>query len=212
VHRRRRSDRNRGGAGLILPIDPAVHQQLELAVEQCRVPVAEVVITYEDLLQSEQILVKSKSLPDQQLQCLSTVQRARPYPVVIFENGDLTRRNYKLQSEQARVDAREWLQRKGLLSTLPSYDPNSETILQFAKRMEQFCGIERGSMLTMHPSGILTIKTEWAEQRLKRSPSKSEDEKFECLMNAMSASNLEELGFRFGFVGNEAYSTKDTKK
>ena len=67
-------------------------------------------------------------------------------------------------------------------------------------------------MLTMHELGILTIKREWAEQGLKRHPSKSDEEKFWCLMNAISASNLEERGVRLGFIGNEAYSADEAQK
>jgi hypothetical protein len=175
------------------------------------VPAIDAQITYEDLLQSEQILVKSKSLTDEQLHCLSGLEGSSPYPIVILENAELTRRSYHLQHQQERVDAKEWLRARNLLASLPSYNPAAETVSQFARRLEAFCGIEPGSMLTTHELGMLTIKPEWTEQSLM-SPSKGDQDKFWCLMNAMSASNLEEQGVRFGFIGNEAYSPDEPQK
>ena len=91
-------------------------------------------------------------------------------------------------------------------------DVGPRTISEFARRIEAFCGIEPGSMLTMHGLGDLTIKSEWAKSQLSNTGSTLDDDKFWCLMNALSASNLEERGVRFGFIGNEAYSTEEPQK
>jgi hypothetical protein len=208
VHRRRRSHSGGGGAGLILPIDPAVYQQLERAVEQCGLTPTDVAITYEDFLQSDQILVKSKSLAGGQLRCLSKVEGASPYPIVVFENADLTKRSFELQHEQERTDSKEWLRERGLLASLPAYDPKSETVAEFARRIEKYCGIEPGSMLTVHDLGVLTIRRDWSEGQLRDSQKLSEH-KFWCLTHSLSASNLEEHGVHFGLIGNEAYSNED---
>ena len=65
-------------------------------------------------------------------------------------------------------------------------------------------------MLTMHDLGVLTIKPGWAESEL-RGAGKLSEEKFWCMMNSLSASNLEEHGIHFGFIGNEAYSDGQPK-
>jgi hypothetical protein len=211
MHRRRRSDSRCGGVDLIPPIDPAIHQQLERAVEACGLSPADVTITYEDWLQSEQILVKSKSLSDEQLRCLSSIERASPHPIVVIANADLTKRNIELQHERDRADAKQWLRERGLFDSLPEYDPKSETVPEFAKRMERFCGIKPGSVLTLHELGVLTFKPEWAETQLRGGVKLGHD-KFWCLMHSLSASNLEEHGVRFAIIGNEAYSNEEGQK
>jgi hypothetical protein len=189
-----------------------IHQQLERAVEQCGVPASEAVITYEDWLQGEQIVVKSTSLTDEQLRCLSALARRNPYPVVFFENAELTKRDIELQHQQHRREAREWLRARNLLATLPSYDPQTESISEFARRIERFCGIEAGSVLTMHDVDMLTLKSEWADDQVRGTASKISEDKFWCLMNAVAASNLEEQRVRFGIIGNEAYLGEESPK
>ena len=158
------------------------------------------------------VTIKTKPLTDHQITCLSASERHPPHPILMFSDQDVSRRYYELQHQQERVDAKEWLRARGLLAALPSYNPNSETVSQFAARIEQFCSIKPGSILTMHSSGTLTTKPEWAEQQLKRGSSKAEEQKFWCLLNSLTASNLEERGVRFGFIGNEAYSAEESQK
>ena len=165
---------------------------------------ADVQITYAEDLQSELIVVKTNAVTDEQIRCLATVERASPYPVVLFEDETVGARSSVLQRQEERAVAREWLNQRGRLADLPSYDPNRESLSTYAQRLEAFCGIEPGTILTVHDLGVLTFKQEWIEAGLHQPVLTGDDEKFQCLLKAVSASNLEEHGVGFGFVGTEA--------
>src|SRR4051812_9006051 len=93
------------------------------------------------------LIVKSRDLSDNKLSCLVTRERREPYPIVIFEREQLTRRYVKIQNNVGREESRRWLQRRGMLSSLPEFDPSSENLDQFARRMENYCGFQAGVVL-----------------------------------------------------------------
>jgi hypothetical protein len=100
---------------------------------------------------------------------LSAAERVSPYPIVTFENAALAERNNKLQHQQARAEAKEWLRERGLLASLPEFDPLSESADEFAQRIEQFCGIEPGSALEFNEQlKMITPKIEWISVPIRR--------------------------------------------
>ena len=197
---------------MILPIDAGIHQQLVQAVERCGISTGEVQITYADDLQSELIYVRSKELNDDHLRCLHRVQRTAPYPIVLFEEDAISSRDMELQRLAEKAAATTWLRERGMLDTLPSYDPAVESAGQFAEHVELFCGFQAGSILMVHDSGILIINPGWVEESLRRPSSAEDDYKFECLLKTLSASNMEDHGLRFGLIGNEAISSTDPRR
>jgi hypothetical protein len=129
-----------------------------------------------------------------------------PYPLVLFEDSKVSQRSLELETQEARTAARDWLQDRGLLADLPIYDPTRENLSAFGRRMEKYCGYEPGDLLIQYAPELLTVRLDWAERQLQQSaPSRQDAAKFECMMNAMSASNLEDHRARFGFIGNEVY-------
>jgi hypothetical protein len=94
---------------------------------------------------------------------------------------------------------------------LPSYDPDRESLSVYSERLEAFCGVEPGSILTVHDVGILTIKLAWIEGALEQPVPSADEERFMCLLKAVSASNLEDHGVGFGFVGTEGAQLDEPK-
>ena len=155
-------------------------------------------------------MVRSKSLSDTQLRCLGEVQRSTLSPIVFFESPELSRRHHELEREAGRQEARAWLRERGLIDSLPVYNPKTEGLAEYARRIEAFCRIEPGTMLMMHELGPLTVRPECLEQELNEMPTEAENDQFICLLNAIAASNLEEHGIGFGFIGNE--TSAETKE
>jgi hypothetical protein len=194
-------------------IDPLILEQLTTAVERCGIPRAEFEISYEDYLQSEEIRVLSPSLDDEQIASLQKIERSPPFAIVTFTTADVSARASTLSAERYRAESREWLRQRGLLDRLPQFDPDEEDPMQFARRLEEFCGIELGAVFEMNEQlRMITPKMDWIGQPLckgwlwRRLHGASHEAQFECLMRAMSATNAEEHGIRFGFIGNQYVS------
>jgi hypothetical protein len=60
--------------------------------------------------------------------------------------------------------------------------------------------------------GGLTINPVWLNKTMMDAPLAGGDDSFMCILRAVSASNLEEHGIHFGFVGNESYPATQPKK
>ena len=165
-------------------------------------------ISNDDDLQSELVLVLRTSLSDRQLACLRDVQLQPPYPLVMFEDPALMRRVAAMDQARGRAAARDWLEARGMLDGLPVFDKSRDKPVDYARRVERFCGLVPGSVLAMHPSGMLTVDPRWLD-RLRQGSLAREDEKFTCLMNVIAAADGGEHGLRFGFVGNEALAIRE---
>ena len=191
-------------------IDPQVLVQLEAAVTRCGVPLAEVQISYEDYLQSEEIRVLSSKLSDDQISCLLKTASAAPFPIVSFQDEHVRTREFELSRADAKNKARDWLNKRGMLAELPTFDTSRESPLGFARRIETFCGIKPGDALEINEQlGIVTPRMEWVGRPLQRGwlwrklNADRHNQQFECLLNVIAASNAESQGIKFGFVGNE---------
>jgi len=172
-------------------------------------------ITYEDYLQSEQIIIRSNALRADQLVCLAAIRTTKPFPIVSFENADVARKDRGLEKQRWRQESRDWLAERSLLADLPVYDPLTEQPMEFARRIEAFCGIKPGSAFEQNKQlGTITLNMDWLGRGLRRGwpwqrlRAKRHNKQFECLIRAMSASAADEHGIRFGFVGNEAYGER----
>jgi len=84
-----------------------------------------------------------------------------------------------------------------MLDRVPKYDPRTISLEAYAERLETYCGIDPGTYLAVHESGLLTMKSTWP-------PPDVPEEKFWCLMHAVTVSNLEKHGVKFGIIGNMA--------
>jgi hypothetical protein len=193
--------------------------QLTASVERCGIPRSEFEVSYEDYLRSEEIRVMSSSLDDETIQSLKAIERAAPFPIVTFVDPDVSRRSWELTAEHYKAESREWLRQQGLLDRLPLYDPDLESPMQFARRLEEFCGIQPGSVFEMNEQlNVITPKTDWIAQSVRKGRvwqkrhGAKHLQQFHCLMNAMSATDADEHGIRFGFIGNQATSDEEPEK
>jgi hypothetical protein len=200
-------------------IDPEILEQLAGAVERCGVPRSEFEISYEDYLQSEEIRVLSSSLNDIQIESLRKIERAAPYPIVTFLSDKTAKRDRELSDDRHREESREWFRQRGLIDRLPIYDPEKEEPMQFARRLEEFCGIKPGSVFEMNEQlQVITPKLEWIGKSLRNGwvwqkiYGARHNRQFECLMRAMSATNAADHGLRFGFIGNQACANEPPQK
>jgi len=199
-------------------IDPNVLAHLAAAVLRCGIPSSDVEISYEDYLQSEEIRVRTSTLTDSQINCLDTLRRAPPFPIVTFTADIAAIRDAEITASRYREESREWLRQRGLLDRLPNFDPAKEAHLQFARRLEAFCGVRPGAAFEINEQfQFVTMRSDWVGKPLRKGwlwrkiYGPRHDRQFECLMRAMSATNAEEHGLHFGFVGNEAYIDTSTK-
>lgn len=192
-----------------LPIDPQILVTLEAAVDRCGVPRAEVEISYQEDLQSEEIRVASRALSDAQVACLGALRATAPFPIVTFESLAAAERDLALTNDAERVASRAWLEQQGMLERLPVFDRANDTPIAFARRLEQFCGIQPGDALMLHGlTGVITLNPDWITQGALGLPDTPSDngreQQFTCLMHAMAASDVDKHGVRLGFIGNEA--------
>jgi hypothetical protein len=200
-------------------IDPETAEQLAGAVERCGVSRSQVEINYEDYLQSEEVRVLSPSLTDTQIECLWKIGLAAPFPIVTFVSEMTAKRDRELSDIRYREESLEWFRQRGLIDRLPVFDPEKEDAMQFARRLEEFCGIEPGTVFEMNEHlQVITPRTEWIGESLRKGGlwrkihGARHARQFECLMRAMSATNAWEHGLRFGFIGNEACASEEPQE
>ncbi|WP_324750289.1 hypothetical protein SH591_01965 [Sphingomonas sp. LY54] len=107
---------------------------------------------------------------------------------------------WRISHEAEQADARAWLEKRGLLSQLPPYDPERSDEAVFVHTLEGLCGPAATGMLQA-VGGMATL--EEASGRIEKgsvAQGKLDDETMSCLVNAAVAS-----GYPLGFTGNEAY-------
>jgi hypothetical protein len=150
---------------------------------------------FDETLQEDVIEVRAvTSASEQQLHCIALASLGSGYYVVFPPSLD---RRYqalywRLLRDQGKADAKLWLEKRGLLSRLPAYDPKRSDSATFARVIERLCGPKAAGALQPAP-GMATFS-----KRL--SAGKIDDETLWCLLNAAAAS-----GYPLGFTGNEAY-------
>lgn len=150
---------------------------------------------FDDLLQEDVIEVAGViSASDEQLRCAALASLSSHYYVVFPDTVERTYQPlyWRLAREQGKADARAWLEKRGLLSRLPMFDPQRSDENAFARALETLCGPKAAG--TLQPmKGMATFKSDaLASGRL-------DDETLWCLTNAAEAS-----GYPLGFIGNEA--------
>jgi hypothetical protein len=131
----------------------------------------------------------NSALSRKQLACLYDILSIREGPYFfVFADPAVAKRFDHLSLtknfEILRDEAREWLASRGLLDRLPAFDPERQTLGEFAGSLERMCDVAPGSRLKIEPGNRLTIAP---------SPTAMSDEAgtavFDCLFNAMLAAN-----------------------
>jgi hypothetical protein len=172
----------------------------ELAVERLKACGFEHVALQEDRDLQEEVLAVSAitQASEKQLRCAAGVSLSSITYVEFPEplNKQYWQLYWRMEEDKDRIEARAWLERRGLLATLPAYVKGEMDDLRFARKAEAICGSKaKGAFIREH--GIMTIKMGTIEHPTL------DNETFTCLLNVSSAS-----GFKWGFVGNEYYQAK----
>lgn len=190
-----------GVAGRV-PIDvPTTLIKPEAAAERvaaCKIGTASP--TFDKTLQEEVIEIAGvTSASEEQLRCVALVSLETYYYVVMPSPLNETYQSlyWKISKERDLVNSRRWLEEKGLLSQLPSYDPNSSDELTFVRELEAVCGTKaEGAIKPLNGFGTFNMDVV--------SSGRLDNDTWWCLINGAAAS-----GYPFGFIGNEQYSTDD---
>ncbi|KAA9011058.1 hypothetical protein F4U94_21655 [Sphingobium limneticum] len=149
---------------------------------------------FDDTLQEEVVEVLDVApISDSQLKCAARASLATSYYVTFISPVEQAYQSvyWGLSREQAKIDARVWLDKRGLLSSLPAYDANSTDEVSFARSLEKLCGPKAAG--TLQPlNGMATFKSEILASGVL------DEETLWCLTNAAEVS-----GYPLGFMGNE---------
>lgn len=166
-----------------------------------------ITITYDDTLQGHVINISAYAgARPENLEC---IWRATHFEFVEFAEsrfneafGKLTENHYL---PLAMESARKALAEKGLLDKLPRRTDFASDA-EFVHALEVHCGFRAGSVLELR-TGTFTIRPSAFQV-----PFGSEEfAKLSGLMSAMMVAAPENGTFKFGFVGNEAYSEPEAK-
>lgn len=160
-----------------------------------------------DQLQMEVIEVRNVSSASAvQLRCAAVASLDLHYyvifPAPVYQTYETL--YWGMAAERDKAGARAWLDERGLLSRLPTFDPKRSDLAAFARELESLCGPKAAGTLLLMP-GIATFR-EGALGKVENgdlTEGKLDDETLWCLVNAATAS-----GYQLGFIGNEAYEQK----
>ena len=151
---------------------------------------------FDDELQEDVVEVRNvTTVSAEQLRCAALASLNSYYYVIFSAQVKQTYEKlyWGMSRERDKVDATAWLEKRGLLSRLPRYDPKNSDEIAFAHTLETLCGPKAaGTLQPMH--GMVTLKN------VALTPGKLDSETLNCLVNAATAS-----GYPLGFIGNEAY-------
>lgn len=188
-------------SALKVPIELVKPEVTVARVEACGFKNVEAVA--DETLQEHVVnVIDASPASPEQLRCVALVSLDTHYYVTFPMPLEQTyQKLYRdLSDERGRVDARAWLESRGLLSRLPTYDPNRSDETTFVGALETMCGpraagtlVPVGGMATFKKGALPSLEgSGYSEGTL-------DNETFLCLHNAAVAS-----GYALGFIGNAA--------
>lgn len=151
---------------------------------------------FDETLQEDVVEVLDDApIADSQLQCAARASISISYYVTFMPPVEQAYQSiyWGLSHEQAKTDAQAWLDKRGLLSRLPSYDAKSADEVEFARSLERLCGPKATGVL-QPLNGMATFTADVLASGAL------DEETLWCLTNAAEVS-----GYPLGFIGNEAY-------
>ena len=159
-----------------------------------------VTVRYEDELQSDILSVPhAASATEAQLSCLDN---ATGFGIFVELPSSVQPRFDAIREARAsakmRVEARDWLAKRGLVERVPRYGAGRTDEAAFTREVEQLCGPQaKGAFRS--PYGPHVLSPVWIGK--VGLPSKDGDmDAMSCVLNVATVA-----GYQLGFIGNEAY-------
>lgn len=134
------------------------------ALMSCGIKPEDVKVEWDDLCQEDVLTFAAANIPDAVLVDLADLYLSFPSRFV-FASEELDDAFQRLVSasprmvalrDQARRQQHEWLATRGL-SGFPPFDPENESLGEFAGRVEMACGTERGDLLSVNGDDALLV-------------------------------------------------------
>lgn len=164
----------------------------------CGIASDNVSIQYENELQDFSIRIQGAApkLDQGQLACVARLELSGL--IISFEDAEADAKFRSVSKSVLRAKARDeavvWLTERNLLDALPLFDPATGDLASYANRLEEHCGLVRGSILEVHSPNLLTIRRDAAFG----------SDALRLISHAVAASNLSDHGIAFGFLGSDA--------
>ena len=159
---------------------------------------------FDDTLQEDVIEVSDvSSASTEQLQCVALASLDSHYYVTFPEPmyQAYAALYWRMSEERGKADAKAWLEKRGLLSRLPTFDPKRSDEATFARSLEKLCGPKAaGTLKAMGGGATFTDGALGTFEKGGYIKGRLDEDAMWCLINAATAS-----GYRLGFIGNEAY-------
>jgi hypothetical protein len=183
------------------PFDGMERITPEMAVERAaKCGLGPATIRYEDELQSDILSIpNAASATEGQLSCLDS---ATGFGIFVELPASLQPRFDAIREARAsammKVEASEWLSKRGLLDRVPKYVSGTTDDAAFTQAVEQLCGPKtKGAFQSQYGSHALS--PEWMKSL--GFPLKEADmEAMSCLLNVTAVA-----GYGVAIIGNEAY-------
>ncbi len=187
----------------MIDVPPPSYEQTIEAIAKCDIPRSNISIKYEDYLRSDEVTISDLGkVDDAKLRCLKAA--VHPFYILTLAEPAQQAAFYEFARREDRpaekAAALEWARSRKLIDKVPNYI-RDESLQSFGNRLETACGIQPGSTLEVFNGDFLTIRRDV----ILGGDFKKLSGKTECLMNVFTASDAQEHGIRFGFVGNEAF-------
>ncbi len=186
----------------MIDLPPPSYEQTVQAITSCGVEDSKIRIKYEGYLQSDEVTISDVGeVTDDKLRC--TRKAVHPFYILTLEKPEQQTAFYDLASKDDRPaqlqKAREWAQSQGKIAQMPVFS-ESEGVSAFVRALERSCDLKSGSVFAVKGSRFLALQPELVSQLSFEQSSKV----LECVMQMFAASNADEHGISFGFIGNEA--------
>jgi hypothetical protein len=189
---------------IYLPPEQVIEQRLE----DCGLDAKGIFVKYEGYLQSIEVVIKPEAgAASQHFPC---IHKATGYEIVTFANTRMAQQYRDFTTELFRPkmleDARKSLEKMGLLKNFPVRATFGSDKL-FAEAIEVHCALDAGTAIKSYGESLVF---EPSQESLKDFD--AFQEKYSCLLTAMTFATAKRYVKSFGFVGNEAYAPEEEQK
>jgi len=164
----------------------------------CGIAKGDVSITYENYLQDYEVVIREQASPLSNEDLAQVARLSSGGLIIRFQDAATDERFRTVQASQvearSRLNAEAWLRDRNLLAGLPLFDPATQDLATYAKRIEAYCGVDPGTVLEVHDSHLLILRHTLDLSALSADATLS-------VINAVTASNLRDSGVGFGVIG-----------